>query len=1081
MEDKKAKTPSVYRIAGERRSVPPSDLPGIGNPGVLTASLTGNEPEDAWVEGVPRDKKSTQEGEEENVGTQASVPRMAPLLSSTTVDSSAAEMVSCEDSVGETSAASFNGSPSAVSAAVAGGDISHLPGMSEAAEPLDRETGVPNKRKRDFPESPESVQADSDSEPRVGATRRSLRLRASLPEDSLVDPSLRRKARKPRKKRLKKVGAGQLSSEPPCPEVPEVLPRKARRDYSALSSAEIAGKARGWLDEVDELRAKSSHLKGKISGIMKNRFIRLKEVVTVFSERAEDSGDVPFLRQRNIELTGQLRVAKRREDQLKEDLNGARKRVAELSIELKAFKDRLGSKSTSEEVDRPLTARGVQDGGDPRKRVRVLSPGGPLDAGHVAMGGRRRSGSEARLQKCEDTIAGLQRDIDSLRGRSRGVEPSSSTRALPGVLEDIQIRPPLAVRKRLPSGASEVAASSDSASWAGVVRGRGAKRRVRGAWRPSGGPAPIVVPSSVDASRQVGRLDSSVRPVTRDKAGPAIRPGKDPPRRRVPRAAAVALRSANQEVAHSELLKRAKQCVSLGEVEIAKPRIRMAANGGFLIEIAGSDGTEKADTLARKLKETLGPEAVVSRPIAKGELRIMGLDSSVSVDELRAAVVDASGCADGDIRVDPFRRTPSGLYSVWAQCPLAAANSLASSGVIKVGWTMARVTLLRARPIQCFRCLEYGHVRNKCQSQTDRSSLCFNCGKADHQARNCVFPPCCVVCENRGMNPNHRMGSVACTGVRDRNRGVHQVNVNHSRYSQDLVFQWMTESEVGVCCIAEPWGDPANHSQWFASKDAVAAIRWNPDFTGPGCSAFYRADNIIGVSVNGLSFISVYISPNIPIGEYLEVLDRLADAVGSAPCPVIVCGDFYAKSLLWGSPVGNRRGEVLCGLADQLNLVLCNVGDRPTCVRPQGSSVVDLTWVSASWAACVSNWCVLGDVETLSDHRLISFSVTRECGDQGITHTNGGSYPRWSLAGLDVDLLTSAFSLISSGIDADAAPDSLAGDIKDWITDSCDLAARRCGSRPPKRSAYWWNEEVIRRPLGEHASRLVGGGLEPGR
>ncbi|KYQ49240.1 hypothetical protein ALC60_11697 [Trachymyrmex zeteki] len=59
-----------------------------------------------------------------------------------------------------------------------------------------------------------------------------------------------------------------------------------------------------------------------------------------------------------------------------------------------------------------------------------------------------------------------------------------------------------------------------------------------------------------------------------------------------------------------------------------------------------------------------------------------------------------------------------------------------------------------------------GHVRQRCPSDIDRSGSCFNCGGADHQARNCRNRACCPVCKERGYPYAHRAGSDACRPTR---------------------------------------------------------------------------------------------------------------------------------------------------------------------------------------------------------------------------------------------------------------------------------------------------------------------------
>ncbi|KMQ84329.1 gag polyprotein [Lasius niger] len=108
----------------------------------------------------------------------------------------------------------------------------------------------------------------------------------------------------------------------------------------------------------------------------------------------------------------------------------------------------------------------------------------------------------------------------------------------------------------------------------------------------------------------------------------------------------------------------------------------------------------------------------------------------------------------------------NGLGTVWARCPLAAATTIAARKKVNIGWTVVRVELLQARPIQCFKCWGFGHVRFACTSSVDRSRSCFNCGKEGHSLRDCQLPSYCVVCAAEGKGSNHRLGSTLCEANR---------------------------------------------------------------------------------------------------------------------------------------------------------------------------------------------------------------------------------------------------------------------------------------------------------------------------
>lgn len=52
------------------------------------------------------------------------------------------------------------------------------------------------------------------------------------------------------------------------------------------------------------------------------------------------------------------------------------------------------------------------------------------------------------------------------------------------------------------------------------------------------------------------------------------------------------------------------------------------------------------------------------------------------------------------------------------------------------------------------------------------------------------------------------------------------------------------------------------------------------------------------------------------------------------------------------------------------DLILMNKGNLATCVRHQGSSIIDLTWCNAEVAPRIAKWKVL-DKESYSNHRCV--------------------------------------------------------------------------------------------------------------
>lgn len=70
----------------------------------------------------------------------------------------------------------------------------------------------------------------------------------------------------------------------------------------------------------------------------------------------------------------------------------------------------------------------------------------------------------------------------------------------------------------------------------------------------------------------------------------------------------------------------------------------------------------------------------------------------------------------------------------------------------------------------------------------------------------------------------------------------------------------------------------------------------------------------------------------------------MAAYLRSTASEVVIGGDFNAASMLWGARASNLRGDQVEVWAASLDLRVMNIGKTPTCVRSQGTSIVDVTW-----------------------------------------------------------------------------------------------------------------------------------------
>lgn len=258
------------------------------------------------------------------------------------------------------------------------------------------------------------------------------------------------------------------------------------------------------------------------------------------------------------------------------------------------------------------------------------------------------------------------------------------------------------------------------------------------------------------ASTQKAKVTAMQQPAQPRKVAPAKPPSSA--------AIAVTIRE-GADTSYAAVMAAAKERIRLSECGISTVRMKRAVTGGLVLEVSGPECVKQADVLATRMREKLADLPVhIARPFKTGEVRVMDLDEAVSSTEVAAAVASAGDCLAAEIKVGEIRRARSGLASAWVRCPVSAVRKLATAKRICVGWASARVEVLAARPMQCFRCLEIGHVRLQCPNSADRSNRCYTCGEPGHRASKCsAKAPKCPVCADNGWPSNHRLGSKRCS------------------------------------------------------------------------------------------------------------------------------------------------------------------------------------------------------------------------------------------------------------------------------------------------------------------------------
>ncbi|KAI4474142.1 hypothetical protein M0804_014995 [Polistes exclamans] len=193
-----------------------------------------------------------------------------------------------------------------------------------------------------------------------------------------------------------------------------------------------------------------------------------------------------------------------------------------------------------------------------------------------------------------------------------------------------------------------------------------------------------------------------------------------------------------------------------------------------------------------------------------------------------------------------------------------------------------------------------------------------------------------------------------------------------------------------------------------------------------------------------------------------RLLDELEELLGTfLALPALVARDFNAQFPRWDPDgKGNPRGGLLCMWANRLNLSLGNQVGHPTCVRLQGSSVVDLTWRFHAASVRFLDWRV-DEAESLSDHLYVIFKYRHEAiGSRGL-RSRDIIFPKWNARAVDEDRLAAA--LVSGKWirdDSDNVRD-LVKRVNNTLLTSCDMSMSRVRTTVDRgRVVPWWSQEI---------------------
>ena len=287
-----------------------------------------------------------------------------------------------------------------------------------------------------------------------------------------------------------------------------------------------------------------------------------------------------------------------------------------------------------------------------------------------------------------------------------------------------------------------------------------------------------------------------------------------------------------------------------------------------------------------------------------------------------------------------------------------------------------------------------------------------------------------------------------------------QNNVDRSKITQDIVLQTAARENVDMVILNEPNKRVAQTQGWHVdSRIDVAIIIRNRNIA---VDSRGRGNGFAWIETESFVLYSCYCSPNIDAQAFQQFLNELDLDVGQHTKPIIVGGDFNAKSPEWRSPTENLRGTDFVEWIYQRNLVVLNQGDRPTFIRYSQTSYIDLTLCSERLSADIVDWRVMEE-ETLGCHQVITFHLKIEEG--GPTRTTGDSNENAHVGWRILEEAIADFEAVFHNNimeERQRSGNNINSDkFLKCVTDSCDRVFwRKLRSPRGKQGAYWWNDDI---------------------
>ncbi|XP_066261300.1 uncharacterized protein [Euwallacea similis] len=280
---------------------------------------------------------------------------------------------------------------------------------------------------------------------------------------------------------------------------------------------------------------------------------------------------------------------------------------------------------------------------------------------------------------------------------------------------------------------------------------------------------------------------------------------------------------------------------------------------------------------------------------------------------------------------------------------------------------------------------------------------------------------------------------------------IAQINLGRDKRATDLMFMTIKENNIDIILISEPNKNIAKAYNWLTDSKGDTAIliinkniKINKVGTCKGACWLELENNVI---------YSCYISPNINTYQYENYLHDIGQSMKTHKKPVLMGGDFNAKSPAWNERREDANGRSVTEWMAQYSLVAVNSHYKPTFVRNESTSIIDITLATDKIISQIGDWQVLEE-ESLSFHKYITYRIhSGQLKQQTHERING-----WKMENSNMETLNINFKKMVTG----EKQNIKAENITDLIIKTCNtvLTRRKNTKGHNKKAIYWWNDTI---------------------